>query len=130
MNTLNDMIIIASGIFSLAFAIFHLMFWRLFHWKKALAALKPVNRSIMQVMNLCLIFLFLMMAYISFFHGDELTHTNLGKAILSLFSFFWLLRMLEQIMFFGVKTGLSIILTLLFLLGSILYIIPVFYRAI
>ncbi len=125
MADFSETVVFVGGVYSLGFAIFHLMFWRLFRWKKDLASLTLVNRSVMQILNLCLTFVFLVMAYVSFFHSPELIQTSLGKTILVAFSLFWFLRMVEQVVFFGVKNRVSIILTLVFLLGSVIYLVPV-----
>jgi hypothetical protein len=124
MNDLSEVMILTGGFYNLGFAIFHLMFWRLFRWKRDLSSLTFINRSVMQILNLCLTFVFLLMAYISFFNTSELIQTNLGKALLVGFSLFWFLRMIEQIIFFGIRNLISIALTLVFLFGCVIYLIP------
>jgi len=123
MNDLSEVILL-GGFYNLGFAIFHLMFWRLFRWKRDLSSLTFINRSVMQILNLCLTFVFLLMAYISFFNASELIQTNLGKALLVGFSLFWFLRMIEQIIFFGIRNLISIALTLVLLFGCVIYLIP------
>ena len=124
MNDLSGVMILIGGFYNLGFAIFHLMFWRLFRWKRDLSSLTFINRSVTQILNLCLTFVFLLMAYISFFNTSELIQTNLGKALLVGFSLFWFLRMIEQIIFFGIRNLISIALTLVFLFGCVIYLIP------
>ena len=124
MNDLSEVMILLGGFYNLGFAIFHLMFWRLFRWKRDLSSLTFINRSVMQILNLCLTFVFLLMAYISFFNTSELIQTNLGKTLLVGFSLFWFLRMIEQIIFFGIRNLISIALTLVFLFGCVIYLIP------
>ena len=124
MNDLSGTTIMIGGVYNLGFAIFHLMFWRLFRWKRDLSSLTFINRSVMQILNLCLTFVFLLMAYISFFNTSELIQTNLGKTLLVGFSLFWFLRMIEQIIFFGIRNLISIALTLVFLFGCVIYLIP------
>lgn len=122
MNDLAQASLIAGGIFNLGFTIFHLFFWKLFDWKKDLALLTPVNRSVVQILNLCLTFMIFVMAYLSLFLQKEMLTTRLGKSLLIAFALFWFLRMLEQIFVFEVKGRLSVFFTLIFLLGSTLYI--------
>ena len=117
-------LLIAGGVFNLAFAIFHLLFWRIFNWKTELRKLDLMNSAIMQVLNLCLTFCFLIFAYISFFHLEELLTTSIGKALLAGITIFWLLRAVEQIIFFGIKHWQSIIFLLVFAVGTILYAVP------
>ena len=124
MNGISEILIIVGGVFNLGFVLFHIMFWRVFHWKEDLASLTHINRSVMQIMNLCLIFIFLVMAYVSFFHRPDLLQTGMGKALLVAFSGFWFLRMIEQVIFFGMKKKISVILTLIFLGVCVLYLVP------
>ena len=78
----------------------------------------------MQILNLCLTFLLLVMAYVSLFLRREMLSTTLCNVLLIAFALFWFLRMLEQVFLFEVKSRLSAAFTLIFLLGSALYIVP------
>ncbi len=120
-----EIFITMGGIFNLGFAAFHLFFWKIFHWKDDLASLTHINRSVMQILNLCLILLFLIMAYVSFLFPAELASTKLGRVLAASFSLFWFLRTTEQIIFFGVRRKISLALTLVFLAGGFLYLLPV-----
>jgi len=124
MGDYSPSFIFAGGVYHIAFAIFHLMFWKIFQWKRDLARLTMINRQVMQILNLCLTLVFLIMAYISLFHSGELLSTSLGKTMLFAITLFWFLRMIEQIIFFGLKTTKSIVFTLIFLLGTVIYLIP------
>lgn len=118
-------LIFIGGFFHFGFVIFHLFFWKIFKWKKDLKSLLPVNRAVMQIMNICLIFIFFIIGSISLFHVDELLTESLGRVFLISVSGFWFLRLILQFVYFGIRRTLSIILSVLFLLGSIIYIIPV-----
>ena len=122
---MKNTLLIVGGFYHIGFAIFHLFFWRLFHWKKDLASLTIVNRAVMQILNLCLTFVFIVVAYISMFYSSVMLDTNLGKVITASIAIFWLLRFAEQLYFFGLKKRLSIILTILFVAGFLIYLIPV-----
>ena len=113
-----------GGIYNLGFAIFHLLFWKIFKWKKDLTSLTHVNRSVMQILNLRLIYVFLVMAYVSFVFQMDLTTTKLGQTLLMAFSLFWFMRTIEQVIFFGVKNRISFTLTVLFFIGGVLYLLP------
>jgi hypothetical protein len=54
--------------------------------------------------------------------------TNLGHALLIVFATGWILRMIEQVAFFGIKDRISLALTLIFLAGSAIYLLPVILR--
>lgn len=114
-------LLFAGGLFNVAFAIFHLFFWRIFDWKRELAKLSFINRAIMQVLNLCLTFAFTVFAYLSFAHPDELAATALGRAILAAVALFWLLRAAYQAVFFKLRHWASWAFLGTFLGGSALY---------
>jgi len=136
---MSESLIIFGGFFHLGFVVFHLFFWRLFKWKPArrseyfsaleggkdLSSLNFINRAVMQILNLCLIFVFLAAGLISIFYAHDLISTSLGKVLIISISVFWFIRLIEQIIFFGLKKKLSVILSALFALGSIVYIVPI-----
>ncbi len=117
-------LIIIGGFYCVAFFIFHLFFWKLFDWKHDLSSLTDINRAVIQILNLCLMFVFLVIAYVSLFYTDELLTSSLGKILLVGISIFCLLRAVEQVVFFGLKSTVSIVFFITFLLGSTIYMIP------
>lgn len=114
-----------GGIYCLVFGLFHLLFWKIFRWKEDLRHLTPVNRAIMQVLNLCLTYVFLFFAALCFLFQEQLLTAGLGQFVLGAIAVFWFLRAVEQIWFFGMKTAISIGFFFLFLVGSGLFLIPV-----
>lgn len=125
---LSQTFLFAGGVFHLAIAIFHLFFWRIFHWKEDLASLTRINRAVMQILNICLTFLFFVAAYVSFAHAAELISTPLGRTILASIALFWILRLILQFVFFGARHGISILFIVIFAVGASLYLIPFFWR--
>jgi ABC-type bacteriocin/lantibiotic exporter with double-glycine peptidase domain len=98
----------------------------MFRWKEELASLTHVNRSVIQILNLQLTYVFLVMAFVLFAFQPELTMTRLGQALLIAFSVFWFMRAVEQVVFFGLKHKASNALTVLFFIGGVLHLLPVF----
>ena len=120
----SEGLITIGAFYNLAFFIFHVFFWKLFRWQEDLASLTSTNRSVIQILNLCLMFVFVIFAYISAFHSGELLGTQLGRRMLLLISIFWLLRAVEEVIFDGLSTATSIAFFIIFLLGALLYLIP------
>jgi len=116
--------ILLGGAFHVALAIFHLLFWRLFDWQRDLAKLRFVNRQVMQILNLCLTFVFAAVAWLSFAHPAELLTTPLGRTLLLLIAAFWLLRAAYQVIFFGLRNAVSATFLIAALAGSALYAVP------
>ena len=113
-----------GGVYNLGFVIFHMLFWKIFNWKKELRLLNVVNKGIIQILNLCLTFVFLIFSYISIFHTTELTSTSLGKTLIFSISLFWFLRAIQQMYFYGLKKRISLILFMIFGLGGLIYLYP------
>lgn len=120
-------IIFIGGVLALAFAIFHIFFWKVFGWTSGLASLNRVNRGLMHVLNLCITFVLFYVAFLSLFNTEDLVSTRLGHTVLVGVSLFCILRAVEQIIFFGLKHTVSIVFFGLFLLGSAIFAIPVFF---
>ena len=117
-------LIFIGGLLWLAVFVFHVLFWKLFDWKNDLENLTNVNKAIMQVLNLSLMLCFLIFAYISFFHSEELLTTNLGKVFLTGMSLFGIFRAIEQVIFFDLKHARSKVVLFVALVGTTLYLIP------
>ncbi len=118
-------IVYACGFFSVLLAIFHILFWKLFAWQKDLQKLSFANQAIMQIMNLRLIYLFFFIAFMCFYFPEELVTTTLGKAFMIGCSLFWLGRTIEQFIFININHIKVHLLTAVFLLGTILFLIPI-----
>lgn len=119
-------LIVIGGVFALGFFVFHVFFWRLFNWKQELSNLSSINRGVMQVLNLCLMWLFLVFGYVSLIHTDELISTPLGKTVLLGIALLWFFRAVEQVVFFKLDSAISVGFFLLFQIGTGLYAVPAF----
>lgn len=113
--------VIIGGVHSAAFGIFHVCFWRLFKWKTSLRSLSTIDRGVMQILNLRLIYVFLVVALGSLLYPQALAGSALGNAVQLALAGFWAGRLVEQFIFFPVRGMLSISLTALFALGAIVH---------
>lgn len=121
-------VIFLCGLYSLAFAIFHILFWKIFDWKTDLKKLSFANKGIIQILNSRIIYFFLFVAFLCFFYQDELLETKLGKILLTGISLFWLGRTIEQFIFLKANNMYLHILTIIFAVGTILFAIPLFAK--
>ena len=117
-------ILILCGIYSFGLALFHIFFWKLFHWKNDLKKLSFANRAIIQMLNVQIIFYFLFVAFICFLFPLELISTKIGRFFLAGNSLFWLIRTIQQFIFLRVNNYIVHLLTFIFLLGAILFALP------
>ena len=123
---MKETLIIAGGIYTVALIIFHALLWRIFNWPETLMPLNYVNKATIQVLNISITFIFFIFAYISFAHTQELLNTDLGRTLLVLISSLWLFRAAQQVVFYKLKHKASVALAFYFLLGAVLYGVPVF----
>lgn len=121
----NDIIINICGLYSLGFALFHIAFWKIFKWNEDLKKLVFANKGIMQILNVQIIYYFLFVAFICFKFPFELIHTKLGNVFLLSCSLFWVIRTIQQFLFLRTNHYLIHILTVIFIIGSILFVIPI-----
>lgn len=113
-----------AGLHSLAFALFHMAFWKLFRWRQTLRTASAADRAIVQILNLRLIYVFLGIAALCFVFADELHRTALGRAVLLGMSLFWVGRTIEQFVFLRINRPMVHALTALFVLGAVLFAVP------
>jgi len=120
------LLIYLCGFYSLAFAVFHIGFWKLFNWREDLKKLIFANRGIMQILNIQLIYYFLFTAIVCFVFPAELLNTRLGNVFLLGCSGFWLIRTVQQFIFLRANHFAIHILTVIFIIGTVLFLLPVF----
>ncbi|ALN65199.1 putative membrane protein [Lysobacter antibioticus] len=113
-----------GGLHSLAFAAFHMAFWKLFGWRRSLQTATVADRAILQILNLRLIYVLLGIAALCFFYTDELQDTALGRAVLVGMSLFWIGRTIEQFVFLRINRPMVHVLTALFVLGAVIFAMP------
>jgi hypothetical protein len=124
-------------------AVFHTRFYKLFQWKEEFAKITPRNQRIFYTIHIALLLLFLVFALLSFIYTDELSKAEgLALGITSGYSLFWLWRAIWQIVYFRPSTSttadprirkslfLHHLLTIIFLLLFIAYLIPVISKII
>ena len=120
----RDLLVQLCGIHSFVFAAFHLAFWKLFDWKHDLQKTSIATRAVTQILNLRLIYLFLGIGVLCFAFTRELHATPLGRVLLVFMSLFWVGRTIEQFVFLRVNKLLVHVLTALFVIGAILFALP------
>jgi len=123
---MND-VVFACGVHSLGFAVFHILFWKIFNWKADLKTASVATRAIIQIANLRLIHVFCLVGILCFLFPGELVQTNLGRAVLLGMSLFWLGRLVEQFIFLRYNRPMIHVLSGLFALGAVLFALPLLH---
>ncbi len=121
MTSYGQIALAAGGVFNLGFAVFHAFFPRLFRWSFDLRHVTVLNRQLVRILNFSMMFVLVMMAYVSLVNGREMLTTSLGRTLLVAFGLFWVLRAAQQGIFFGWKIRSTYKWGGLFLLGAACY---------
>ena len=113
-----------GGVINLLFAIFHLFFWNLFDWQHSLASLSLDNSAIMQVLNIHTAYTLAVFFIISFVFSNEMITTKFGQMFSMAIAGFWILRAVNEAVFWDLSSGRSWVLIAVCLAIAALYIIP------
>ena len=113
-----------GGVINLLFAVFHLFFWKLFDWQNDLASLSPNNRAIMQVLNIHTAYILAVFFIVSLAFSNEIITTKFGRMFGMSIAGFWILRAVNEAVFWDVSSVRSWILIAVCLAIAALYIIP------
>ena len=122
-------ILLMCGVYNIGFALFHIGFWKIFHWNTELKKISFANKAIMQILNIQIIYYFVFTAVICFVFPTELVTTKFGNWFLAATSLFWLIRTLQQFIFLRANHYKIHLLTFIFLIGTILFSLPLILRS-
>lgn len=121
---MNNLLLIIGGIINLFLGIFHLSFWKVFNWPETIASLDFMNLAIIQVLNLHTAFIIFVFAGLSLFCRNELLGSRIGRLVTGTIMVFYLLRAVNQMIFWGTGHPLSWALTAGFVAIGVLYLVP------
>ena len=120
-DTLQSPLLLIAGLYNLAFAIFHMCFWRLFRWPDSLTSSGSLNSAVTQTLNIVLTYAFLATAAGLLFMWRQQQD---AAPLLVAGAGFWILRAVLQPMLFA-RTPLSRTMTTIFVAGAFLHTLPV-----
>lgn len=129
--------IITGGILLLLLALAHSLFYRLFKWERDFENITSLNRKIIYTIHVALTLSFLPSATISLLFAEELSQgQGLAAGITTLYSLFWLWRLVWQVIYFkhsDVKNNIKLqllnyLLILIFFILFVTYLSPIVYR--
>lgn len=117
----DQILLFLCGLHSLAVGVFHLFFWKILRWKTELAKLGVINRGVMQIMNVQLIFMLIAFGSACFYFGDTLNDTPVGRFLLGAIAAFWVVRVVQQFIFLKQNHWAMHVLTVVFAMGAVLF---------
>lgn len=96
----------------------------MFNWDTELEKLDFNNKWVMQILNIHIIYYLIFTAVICLVCQKELITTKTGKWFLTGTAGFWIIRAMEQFVYWKQGAVSTIIMALFFLLGAALFLIP------
>jgi hypothetical protein len=124
----NILLIRIGGALNIVFLLFHLSFYWLFNWKNTLACLNLDNWAIYHIFNVICDSILLMFVIVSFFQTEKLITEVNGRRILFCISFFYIIRIGSEFIFWGIQGLSTLIIVLVCLAPAILYGLPLLRR--
>lgn len=113
-----------GGVINLLFVVFHLSFWKLFNWGQSLSSLSPDDRAVMQVLNIHTAYVLAAFAGVSLVFSNEMSATKMGRTFSLSIAGFWILRAVNQALFWGMSFAGSWMIVIICLAIAALYLIP------
>jgi magnesium-transporting ATPase (P-type) len=113
-------LLITGGVFNVLFVLYHLTFWKnpKLNWAEELPRLNDVNRAILQVTNVMMIYVFLFFAALSFLLSAQQSRSAISNAVILFIGGFYLVRAILHFPLFGVaKIGVIIFIVCLLISG-------------
>jgi hypothetical protein len=122
---MNKVLILIGSLVNLLFSLMHLTLGKALNWSETLSCLTLGNRATIYTLNVHLAFTCLIFAYVSLFHRKEMLTTGIGRAMTAAIGLCYLLRAVNQVIYNGLSAPGTLFGVILFLLVSLLYMIPV-----
>ena len=125
----SELLLKIGGIYNILCALLHVIFPKMFQWDKILESLprdkRLTLRPSLHIMNWCMAVFWGILAYIPLVHTSELLLPGLGRTLLASIVIFWVIRIFVlQPLYIGVKNRASRQMIAFFLVGLILFTVP------
>jgi hypothetical protein len=117
-----------GGVINFFFVAFHLLFWKLFDWQQSLTSLSSDDRAIMQVLNIHTAYVLAVFSILSLAYPNEMSTTKLGRVVGMGIAGFWILRAVNQAVFWGLSFGGSWVILFVCLAVAMLYLVPLIHK--
>lgn len=120
---MDKALLITGGVFNILLALYHVTFWKnpRLNWAEELKRLGDINRAILQVANLMMIYVLLFFAGLSFLLSTKESECTLSNVVILFIGGFYLVRAVLHFPFSGVsRPGVVIFIVCLLISGCYL----------
>ena len=118
-----------GGVLNALLAIFHILFWKMLNWPESLSSLNSDQQAIMQVLNIHLILIISFFGFVSILYPASLLKSKMGKMVLVLIALFYLLRLVNEVIFWDISQVVSIVILLICAFVAGIYILGIKHGA-
>lgn len=94
-------VLYGGGVINILLAVFHMFFWSLLDWSTELPKLSALNRGVLQIANVIIIFVILYFAVMSFVMARHERLDVFGRSIIICIAGFYTIRLVLGFPFFG-----------------------------
>ena len=125
---MHKILLLVGGILNLIFGLLHLSLGKALNWSETLSCLSLDNQATVYTLNTHLAFICLAFAYLSLFQRKDLLTTRIGQAVTAAIGLFWILRAVNQVVFYGVSAPDTPFWVIVCLVVSSIYLIPTAWK--
>lgn len=123
---MKKILILIGGIINILIAAMHMTLSQAGNWTETLSSLSLDNRATMYTLNIHVALACLIFGYVSLFHRKELLTSSLGRSVTAGIGLFWILRAVNQVIFWGSEAPDTPFWVIFCLAVSLMYIVPTF----
>lgn len=125
---LGSILIRFGGLVCLVFGGIHIFMGDVMEWQSQLATLNERNWAVVHMLNYATAYLLFTFAFLSFWHTQELTRTQMGRSVCVLIAVFWLLRAVGRVLLGGLLASKGYLLPVLYILVFVSYAVALLRR--
>jgi hypothetical protein len=114
-----------AGAICILFMVFHAFFHKMFDWPNSLSCLDVTNRGIMLTYHYISILIIGFMAVVGLFQAEALLKSPIKYSVLSMFSLFYLIRIITEFTLFGISAA-SPVIFIMCAVPMIFFALPIF----
>ena len=125
---MNRILLLIGGLINLLVGAMHVSLGQGLNVSQSLSCLSLDIQATLYTLNVHVAFTCLIFAYLSFFHRKGLLLTSTGRAVTAAIALFWILRAVNQVLFYGVSASATPFWVIFCLMVSLLYVVPILWK--
>jgi hypothetical protein len=125
---MQKVLLLIGGILNLIFGLLHLSLGKMLNSNEVLSCLSMDMQATVYTLNAHLAFICFVFAYLSLFQRKDMLTTKIGVAITSSIALFWILRAINQVVYYGRSALDTPLWVIICLAVSSVYLISIIWK--